>query len=72
MKALEVVAKAVKTVAAAVTGSAPEKQRSRHAIEELRRRAEVNARGAAIRAELTGGGRWLGGRGPGWLSKRGR
>jgi hypothetical protein len=74
VKALEVVSKAVKTVAAAVTGSAPaERPRSRHAVEELQRRAEINARGAAVRAELAGGGRgWLPPGGAGWLRRRGR
>lgn len=77
MKTLEVlgagVRKAAQAVVAAVAPTA-RPQRSREAEEELRRRAEVNARGdarrAALEAELFGGGRWLARR-PGWLNRRG-
>lgn len=62
---------AVQKAAAAVAGRAP--KLSREAQEELRRRAEVNARADAARAEqeaaIFGTSRWLPRR-PGWLERR--
>lgn len=77
MKTLDVlgtgVRKAAKALAAVVAPSAARPWRSPEAEQELRRRAEVNARGeatrAALEAELFGGGRWLNRR-PGWLERR--
>lgn len=78
MKILDVagtgIKKAAGAAAARVTAAlAPAPGRSREADEELRRRAEINARGAAQRAArdeaLFGATRWLGRR-PGWLDRR--
>lgn len=71
-------AKAVKAAASAavsaVVKTVPEPAAlSRDARDELRRRAEINARGAAARAEmqaaLFGRTRWMGGRGAGWMNR---
>jgi hypothetical protein len=71
MKPLQVLGDVAKKVAAAVgAGSTAPRPASRHALEELERRAEVNERGAAQRGEMFGGGRWIS-RQPNWL-KRGR
>jgi molybdopterin-biosynthesis enzyme MoeA-like protein len=76
MKILDVAGtgvKAVKGAAAAVAKAlgAP-RPADRVAAEELRRRAEVNARAAAARAQreamMFGGSRWLNRR-PGWLGR---
>ena len=65
-------ARVVATVAEAIAPGAPSKP-SREAVEELRRRADVNARAQAARAEreaeMFGSSRWLRRR-AGWLSRR--
>jgi hypothetical protein len=69
----EVAGQAAKAVANAVFGRRPARPRNAAAAEELRRRAEINARGAALRATLpgAGGGRqsWIGDTGD-WLRRR--
>jgi hypothetical protein len=74
VKPLDVLETAAKKVADVVLGPVAQAPRSAAAEEELRRRAEVNARGAATRAELwaglLGGRRWIRRR-PGWFGKRG-
>ena len=79
MKVLDVAGtglKAVKDAAAAVAKAlgAP-RPVDRAAVDELRRRADVNARAAVARAEreaaLFGSSRWLARR-PGWLRVEGR
>lgn len=74
MKALDVLGTGVKAAAKAVaTALAPSAPPSREALEELRRRADVNARAAANRdereAEMFGTSRWLRRRSH-WLDRR--
>lgn len=74
MKALEVVKVAAKAVVASISESvAPVQPGTRidhHAEEELRRRAEVNARGAVLRGARRG---WLRPRdGSSWINRRER
>ena len=78
MKILDVAGTGLKKAAGAVVARvsaavAPGRRRSREADEEVRRRAEINARGDALRAAreaaLFGESRWLGRR-PGWLDRR--
>ncbi len=73
---VKVAKNAAKAIAAKVVPVAPVV--SREAREELERRAAINARGAALRAEreaqvaqLFGENRWVPRR-PGWLDWRGR
>lgn len=74
MKALDVLGTGVKAAVKAVAAAmAPPGVPSREATEELRRRADVNAKAAADRldheAEMFGTSRWLR-RKAGWLSRR--
>jgi hypothetical protein len=79
MKILDVAGTGLKVVKAAAVAVAKAirplamSPRSQDAAEELRRRAEINARGAELRAardrEFFGRSRWVNAR-PGWLRGR--
>ena len=71
----EVVVAAAKKVANAIAVEIPRRRKSADAAAELRRRAEINARGASRRNDLEsaifgrGAGRWIEPR-PDWMGRQ--